>query len=64
MKAVSLITMIRQLEGLLGTPDISDWEERFIGSVRGALPPMGQTTALSEKQVDKIEQLWTKHFAG
>ena len=62
-RAVSLATMLQQIVGLLGTKDINEWETRFIESVRGALPPHGQTTALSDKQADKIEQIWERHFA-
>lgn len=62
--SVSIGTKLEQIVGLLGTRDVNSWEQGFIESVRGALPPHGQTTALSGKQVEKIEQIWTKHFSG
>ena len=63
IRSVSIATKIQQLTGLLGTKDINGWEQGFIESVRGALPPHGQTTALSEAQVAKVEQIWERHFA-
>lgn len=62
MRHVSLAAKIQQLQGLLGTKDVTPWESRFIESMRGALPP-GQTTALSDREVGKVEELWERHFA-
>lgn len=57
---VSIGTMVKQLEGLCGTTDVSEWEEGLITTCVEA-QKLGRT--LSEKQVTKIEQIWIKHFA-
>ena len=59
-RLVSLKTKIKQLTGLLGTKDLSEWEHRFVDSVSEHLD---DTTALSAKQAEKIEQIWERHFA-
>ena len=60
----SLGAMILQLEGLLGTPDISQWEGEFIASVIRRTAKGTYTSELSEKQIDVVETMWQKHFAG
>lgn len=62
-KMKSLAGMIQQLEGLLGTRDISSWEEEFINNIAERVEMWGDTTRLSGAQADKIEQIWKKHFA-
>lgn len=65
MRTVSIGTMIEQLDGLRDTKDISDWEDSFITSVLHKYLQAGKrTSGLSEKQVEKIEDIWVKHFAG
>lgn len=60
MKSVG--AMIQQLAGLVGTQDLNAWERQFVVHI-GDLSETGRlTTRLSEAQVDKIEQLYTKHF--
>ena len=62
MKLVSTTTMIKRLEGLLGTRDLSAWEQDFIRKLaeqaRG-----GQVTQLTSAQVDKLDELHGRHFA-
>lgn len=62
-RTVSLGTQIKQLAGLLGTDDISDWEQRFIKSVYGWSSKGENTSAITAKQIDVIERLYAKHFA-
>lgn len=51
--------MIRQLQGLLGMKSTSDFENYFISNVQKYEK---NTTHLSDKQVDIIDQLYKKHF--
>ena len=62
MKSVG--AMIQQLEGLLGTPDVTPWESDFIASVVRRTNGGKHTVNLSEKQLDSIESIWKKNFAG
>jgi hypothetical protein len=56
--------MVKQVEGLLGTKDLTEWEESFVDSIVERLRdnPKG-TLALSSKQVEVIERIYGKHFA-
>lgn len=56
-------TKIKQLLALVDTKDVSKWENEFIKNLKGYLPPGGMVEALSDKQLEKIEQIWSKHFA-
>lgn len=60
---VSIGTMIKKLEGLIGTKDVSEWEDNFIDSILQQTDSGKKTSHLSEKQVAVIEKLHTKHFA-
>lgn len=62
-RTVSLGVMIRQIDGLVGTDDISSWEEAFIASVSGYADDRRNPKVLSDKQIEKIEQIYRKHFA-
>lgn len=60
----SIGTMIEQLEGLRDTDALTDWENEFVTSVVIRYwTAHKNTTALSAKQVEKIENIWRKHFA-
>jgi hypothetical protein len=59
---VSTSTMITKLAGCVGTSDLSDWEEGFVESLKTRLDA-GEVTRLTEKQVDRLDELYTKHFA-
>lgn len=62
-RSVSVGTMIEQLSGLLGTADLSDWEQGFVENMVRESGGGMKTSRLSEAQVDKVEQVWRKHFA-
>ena len=61
MKSVG--AMIQQLDGLLGTDDATPWECEFIRSVSEKSNGGKATIDLTSKQVEKIESIWSKHFA-
>jgi hypothetical protein len=55
--------MLLQLEGLLGTEGLNDWETGFVVSVLEKSQHGKVTTILSSKQVEVIDKIWSKHFA-
>lgn len=61
---ISIGTMIKRIAGLQGTKDVSDWENKFISSIDGMTNGGDETTRLTEKQVEIIERIHNKHFAG
>lgn len=63
MRTISLGTMIQQLSGLLDTNDLSHWEQTFIASMVEHTGNGSRTSHLSEPRVEKIEQIYRKHFA-
>ncbi len=62
-RIVSLGTQIKQLAGLLDTADITEWEQDFIKSVYAWSRQGGNTSILTEKQIDIIERIYRRHFA-
>ncbi|MBV8273559.1 MAG: hypothetical protein JO067_14930 [Cupriavidus sp.] len=59
---VSTTKMIQRLEGLLGTKDLTDWEQGFVRSLASRMHA-GEVTKLTGDQVDKLDELHGKHFA-
>ncbi|AQV94793.1 hypothetical protein BJN34_12970 [Cupriavidus necator] len=59
---VSTTIMIKRLEGLLGTRDLSTWEQDFVRKL-AELAQAGQVTQLTGAQVDKLDELHGRHFA-
>jgi hypothetical protein len=59
---VSTTKMIQRLEGLLGTKDLTDWEQRLVRSLADRMHA-GEVTKLTGDQVDKLDELHGKHFA-
>jgi len=58
---VSTSQMIKRLEGLLGTKDLSAWEQSFVRSLAERMHA-GEVTKLTGTQVDKLDELHGKHF--
>lgn len=58
----SIGAMITQLVALLDTRDLNAWENGFVRSVAERSNQGKNTLALTEHQLSKIEQLYTKHF--
>lgn len=60
----SLATMLNQCAGLLGTHDITEWENHFLNDmIARRAAHNGTTTWISEKQAEMIERIYNKHFA-
>ncbi len=53
---VSIQRKLAQLQGLIDTVDVTDWENVFLKSVC-------QRSNWTEKQLEIIERIWSKHFA-
>lgn len=61
----SIGAMVEQIDGLRGTKDLTEWEEKFVTSIMLKYYNNNKnTTGLSGKQVEIIERIWKKHFAG
>lgn len=58
----STAVMITQLEGLLGTKDLTDSEAEFVEKLV-RIRDAGQVTQLSERQVEYLSDLNRRHFA-
>ena len=59
---LSTSQMIDRLAGMVGTKDLSDWETRFVQSLIDR-KNAGKVTALTERQVETLDRLHSKHFA-
>ena len=55
--------MIKLIEGLLHTKDVTAFENRFIGSIVIKTNHGKLTEGLSERQIEVIESIHNKHFA-
>lgn len=62
MKLVSTTTMIQRLQGLLGTRDLTEWEQEFVRKL-AAEAEAGRATQLTGAQVDMLDRLHGRHFA-
>jgi hypothetical protein len=54
--------MVDKLEGLLGTEDLNEWEQRFVRDMVTRRDE-NRLTGLSERQVTSLQNLHDKHFA-
>ena len=59
---VSTQTKVKQLEGLLGTRDLTDREADFVRRLASRLAA-GTLGALTDRQADWLHDLWARHFA-
>lgn len=59
----SLAEKIAELAPLIGTGDITRWEDEFLRNAVNFTRPGSQTEAMSPKQVEIVERLYRKHFA-
>lgn len=62
MRQVSYMIKIEQLEGLLDTEDLTDWERPFVRDMVH-LTRHKSTEGLTERQLAVIDRIWSKHFA-
>ena len=62
-RIVSIGAQIKQLSGLIGTNDVSEWEDSFLLNMTKRTDDGARTSHLSEKQVETIARLYREHFA-
>lgn len=60
----SINTMVKRVAGMLGTDDLTDWEEDFVTSINAQTHQGDNTSSLTEKQIESLERIFNKHFAG
>lgn len=60
---VSVGAMVKQLSGMLGTDDLTDWEKKFVQNIDERSENGKHTLLLTDNQTEIIERLWSKHFA-
>jgi hypothetical protein len=53
---------VQMLCGLLDTKDLNEWENGFVMSMERRMNE-GTLTGLSDAQVERLEELFNKHFA-
>lgn len=54
--------MVDKLEGLLGTEDLNEWEQKFVTDMV-ARRDENRLAGLSERQIVSLQHLHDKHFA-
>jgi hypothetical protein len=62
-RLVSTNIKIKQLDGLLGTRDLNDWERGFVANTVAITQDGTQPGKLTEKQLERVDAMWEKHFA-
>lgn len=63
-KMASTNLMLEQVSGMIDTKDLNDWEHEFVTSVWERSEKGKRPDKLSSKQVEILERIWKKHFAG
>lgn len=58
----SLGAMVKQLHGMVGTADLSEWETDFVQNVYDRSGEGEDTTFLTAKQVEKVNSIYQRHF--
>jgi hypothetical protein len=56
--------MLKKCAGLVGTKDVTEWESDFLASILDRSQDGDRPDLLTEKQVDVLERIHSKHFAG
>lgn len=51
-----------QIEGLLGTRAVNDWESEFIQNILEKTNGSRNTEKLTAQQIERINQIYNKHF--
>jgi len=58
----SIAQKVLQVQGLIDTTDVTEWENNFLKSINEQLND-DNTVALTSKQVEVIDRIWSKHYA-
>ncbi len=60
----SVAQMLEAIAGLVGTKDVTEWEDKFIRDMYARYFSNGKVTGgFSDAQVTTIERIHEKHFA-
>jgi hypothetical protein len=57
-------TKIKQINGLTDTKDLNDWENDFVKSIYERTGGGTTPAQLTDRQLENVEKIWKKHFAG
>lgn len=60
----SINTQVKRVSGLLDTKDLSDWEQDFVSSITQQTNDGNNTSSLTDKQIECLERIHSKHFAS
>lgn len=60
----SLNVMVKKCAGLVGTKDVTDWEDDFLKNIVQRTKEGDDTTSLTEKQIDVLTKIHDKNFEG
>ena len=63
MKMTSIGSMIKALVEMIGTGDLSTYDQSFVRSVADQSKQGGDTSELSDKQVEIVDTIFRKHFS-
>lgn len=63
-QSTSIGNMIVRIDGLQDTADVTEWENNFIRNIVDTTKCGRDTVPLTSKQVEIIERIHNKHFAG
>lgn len=56
--------MLQKCAGLVDTKDVTEWENGFLKSVLERSQQGQRPDRLTEKQVETLERIHSKHFGG
>lgn len=56
-------TMLKQCAGLVDTKDVTDWQNGFLKSVLERSENGNRPDLLSDKQLEVLESIHSRHFA-
>jgi hypothetical protein len=56
--------MVKRVQGLLDTRDLNDFEQDFVSSISDQTKDGKSTSSLTDKQIECLERIHDKHFAG
>lgn len=62
MRIHSIGKMLEACHGLCDTKDVTDWQNGFIKSVYSQTNGAKDTSKVSERQYEVLEQIYNKHF--
>lgn len=63
----SLLTKLKKLNGLRGSKQITEWEERFLSDLVPkalAMADAGQVMRLTPAQLEVVESVFNQHFTA